>query len=127
MTALGLARNSDLFAAGVDFHGVHDWNRWQAWSAQEANDQDPAAWKSSPVADLDTWRPPVLFVHADDDRNVPFSETVWLVRELAKRGVDHEVLVFPGDVHGFLLHRNWITAFERSARFFEERLGPAAD
>jgi len=21
----GLARNSDLFAAGVDMHGVHDW------------------------------------------------------------------------------------------------------
>src|SRR5499427_9657490 len=26
LTALGLARNSDLFAAGVDFHGVHDWS-----------------------------------------------------------------------------------------------------
>ena len=68
-----------------------------------------------------------MFIHADDDRNVPFSETVWLVRELAKRGVEHEVLVFPEDVHGFLLHRNWITAFERSVKFFEERLGPAAD
>ena len=26
LTALGLARASDLFACGVDFHGVHDWN-----------------------------------------------------------------------------------------------------
>ena len=26
LTALGLARASDLFAAGVDLHGVHDWN-----------------------------------------------------------------------------------------------------
>jgi dipeptidyl aminopeptidase/acylaminoacyl peptidase len=127
MTALGLARNSDLFAAGVDFHGVHDWNRWQAWSAQEANDQDLAAWKSSPIADLDTWSSPVLLIHADDDRNVPFSETVWLVRELAKRGVEHEVLVFPDDVHGFLLHRNWITAFERSFSFFEKQLGQAKE
>jgi len=25
LTALGLGRNSDLFAAGVDLHGVHDW------------------------------------------------------------------------------------------------------
>jgi hypothetical protein len=24
--ALALARASDLFAAGIDFHGVHDWN-----------------------------------------------------------------------------------------------------
>jgi len=28
LTALGLARNSDLFAAGVDLHGVHDWYHW---------------------------------------------------------------------------------------------------
>ena len=26
LTALGLARASNLFAAGVDIHGVHDWN-----------------------------------------------------------------------------------------------------
>ena len=26
LTAMGLARNSDLFKAGVDFHGVHDWS-----------------------------------------------------------------------------------------------------
>jgi dipeptidyl aminopeptidase/acylaminoacyl peptidase len=26
LTALGLAKASDLFAAGVDIHGVHDWN-----------------------------------------------------------------------------------------------------
>ena len=25
LTAMGLAHNSDIFAAGVDFHGVHDW------------------------------------------------------------------------------------------------------
>src|SRR5215467_10890583 len=26
LTALALSRNSDIFAAGVDFHGVHDWS-----------------------------------------------------------------------------------------------------
>src|SRR6202041_599030 len=26
LTALALARSSDMFAAGVDFHGVHDWS-----------------------------------------------------------------------------------------------------
>ena len=26
LTAMGLAKSSDLFAAGVDIHGVHDWN-----------------------------------------------------------------------------------------------------
>ena len=27
LTALALARNSDIFKAGVDLHGVHDWSR----------------------------------------------------------------------------------------------------
>jgi len=122
MTALGLARNSELFAAGVDLHGVHDWNQWQAWSADEANDHDRTAWRSSPIADLDAWRSPVLLIHGDDDRNVPFSETKWLVERLDAMGVEYELLVFPDDVHGFLLHRNWVRAFETAADFLDRKL-----
>lgn len=122
MTALGLARNSDLFAAGVDLHGVHDWNQWQAWVERDENDHDRTAWKASPAADLDTWRSPVLLIHGDDDRNVSFSETVWLAHELEKRGVNHELLVFPDDVHAFLLHKNWVKAFEAAADFLDRKL-----
>lgn len=122
MTALGLARNSDLFAAGVDFHGVHDWNQWQAWSERRENDDHRIVWDSSPLADIHNWRSPVLLIHGDDDRNVPFSETLWLVDELRKRGVYYELLVFPDDVHSFSLHRNWVTAFKATASFFERKL-----
>jgi dipeptidyl aminopeptidase/acylaminoacyl peptidase len=123
MTALGLARNSDLFAAGVDLHGVHDWNQWQAWVTGQENDEGRPEWKSSPVADLESWTSPVLLIHGDDDRNVPFSETKWLAERLDEMGVDHEVLVFPDDVHGFLLHRNWVCAYEAMADFFDRKLG----
>lgn len=124
LTALGLARNSDLFAAGVDFHGVHDWNAWRAFIARRRRVADPerTAWKSSPMADLAGWRSPVLLVHGDDDRNVPFSETITLARSLKERGVPHEVVVLPGEVHSFLLHESWLTAFRRSARFLDRRL-----
>jgi len=126
MTALGLARNSDLFRAGVDLHGVHDWNQWQAWVTGEANDHDRTEWRSSPVADLDGWRSAVLLIHGDDDRNVPFSETKWLAERLRAQKVDVELLVFPDDVHGFLLHRNWVRAFEAAVDFFDRRLGDTA-
>ncbi|NIR34642.1 MAG: prolyl oligopeptidase family serine peptidase, partial [Actinobacteria bacterium] len=53
---------------------------------------------------------PVLLIHGDDDRNVPFSETVDLVESLSRRGVDFEQLVFPDEVHGFLLHESWVAA-----------------
>jgi dipeptidyl aminopeptidase/acylaminoacyl peptidase len=122
MTALGLARNSDLFAAGVDFHGVHDWNQWISWAVHKENDNQQIAWKSSPIADIENWRSPVLLIHADYDRNVPFSETVWMAKKLIKQGVDCELLIFPDDVHSFLLHRNWVRAYKATASFFDRKL-----
>jgi dipeptidyl aminopeptidase/acylaminoacyl peptidase len=124
MTALGLARNSDLFAAGVDFHGVHDWNQWMAWALKKENNNEQIAWKSSPLADIDRWRSPVLLIHADNDQSVPFSETMWLAEKLKKQGVECELLIFPDDVHGFLLHRNWVKAYKATASFFDRKLLP---
>ena len=54
------------------------------------------AFTSSPVAYLDGWRSPVLLIHGDDDRNVPFSETVTLVEELRKRKVESSRNPEPG-------------------------------
>jgi dienelactone hydrolase len=123
LTAMGLARNSDLFAAGVDFHGVHDWNLWQAWvGKQTVKANDATAHRSSPRAALETWRSPVLLVHGDDDRNVPFAETIWLARELTARRVDHEVLVLPGETHSFLRHSSWLQAFTAAAGFLDRKL-----
>ena len=36
---------------------------------------------------------------------------------------EHELLVFPDEVHGFLLHENWLAAYEATADFFERKLG----
>jgi dipeptidyl aminopeptidase/acylaminoacyl peptidase len=129
LTALGLARASDLFAAGVDLHGVHDWNQVirnfvPAYQAEQRVEVARLAFESSPMASLDTWRSPVLVIHGDDDRNVPFSETVGLVERLRARGVEVEQLIFPDEVHGFLLHRNWIAAYEATAEFFDRKLRP---
>jgi dipeptidyl aminopeptidase/acylaminoacyl peptidase len=127
LTAMGLARASDLFAAGVDLHGVHDWNvvikNFVPGYEAEAHPEFAAlALASSPMADLDGWRSPVLLIHGDDDRNVPFSESVDLSLELRKRGVEHEELVFPDEVHGFLLHENWIAAFRAASEFLDRKL-----
>ena len=71
---------------------------------------------------IDGWKSPVLLIHADDDRNVPFSETVDLAEALRKRDVYFEQLIYPDDVHGFLLHRNWVNAYKATADFFERFL-----
>ena len=127
LTALGLARASDLFAAGVDLHGVHDWNivirNFQpTYDPGRMADAARLAFESSPMASIDTWRSPVLVIHGDDDRNVPFSETVDLVESLRKQNVEVEQLIFPDEVHGFLLHSNWLAAYKAAADFFDRKL-----
>ena len=127
LTAMGLANNSDVFACGVDIHGVHDWSdELKNW----VSDYDPAtraafakiAFASSPVNFLKGWRSPVLFIHGDDDRNVPFNQTVNLVEKLRQRNVYFEQLIFPDEVHSFLLHSNWLKAYHASENFFKRQL-----
>lgn len=131
LTAMGLARASDLFAAGVDVHGVHDWNQGIRTFRPDYDTLDHPefarkAFESSPLAAVDTWRSPVLLIHGDDDRNVSFVESINLIGALRKRGVEVEHLVFPDEVHDFLLHRHWVAAFEAAGDFFDRRLGTAA-
>ncbi|MGC1159802.1 MAG: prolyl oligopeptidase family serine peptidase [Acidobacteriaceae bacterium] len=127
LTGLALARASDMFAAGVDFHGVHDWNlELDNWQPNYNPDSDPQAariaWESSPLASVKTWRSPVLLIQGDDDRNVQFSQTVRLAAALRAQGTPFEEHVFPDEIHGFLLERSWITAYGLTADFFNRRL-----
>lgn len=130
LTALALARDSELFAAGVDIHGVHNWtaeraqplleNRYEkAPDTQRALD---VAWQSSPVSSIDKWKSPVLLIHGDDDRNVRFSQTTDLVRRLEKAGVPFEEMIIPDDTHHFLRHANSVKVNAAVAAFFEKTL-----
>jgi dipeptidyl aminopeptidase/acylaminoacyl peptidase len=125
LTAMGLARASDLFAAGVDLHGVHDWSRLRtSFTEPQAQDAARAAFQSSPMAYVKDWRSPVLLIHGDDDRNVNFSQTVELVEALRRQGVELEQLIFPDEVHDFLTHAHWLQAYHRAADFFDSHLSP---
>ena len=130
--ALALARNSDIFAAGVDFHGVHEWaredNAAADWLRGSLTDQEKIAalaHASSPMADIDKWRSPILLIHGDDDPDVAYSQTPILADALRARSVHVEELIFPDELHGFLLHRNWLAAYQAAADFFDRTLKSA--
>jgi dipeptidyl aminopeptidase/acylaminoacyl peptidase len=128
LTAMGLAKASELFAAGVDLHGVHEWNLGiqtflPTYDPRRYEEAARIAHLSSPMAYVDWWRSPVLVIHGDDDRNVAFGQTVALVEQLRRQKVEVEQLVFPDEVHGFLLHQHWSQALHAAAEFFERRLG----
>jgi dipeptidyl aminopeptidase/acylaminoacyl peptidase len=119
LTALGLGRNSDIFAAGVDMHGVHDWptDNWDGKNIPA--ELNKLAHDSSPVTAVNTWKSPVLFIHGDDDRNVYFTQTVDLVARLRERNVEIEQLIFPDEIHDFLLHKDWLAAYHATIDFFD--------
>ncbi|MBI2408930.1 MAG: S9 family peptidase [Gemmatimonadetes bacterium] len=130
LTAMGLSRASNLFAAGVDIHGVHDWNVGiknfvPSYNPLENPERTRRAFNASPMASVDGWRSPVLVIHGDDDRNVQFVETVTLVEALRDRGVEVEQLIFPDEIHGFLRWDRWVQAFKAAAEFLDRRLGVA--
>ncbi len=133
LTALALAKNSNIFKAGVDWHGVHDWTMFPEWfadpSQQRYQDFDrhaflKTAWLSSPDAYISTWKSPVLLIQGDDDRNVHFHQMVDLVQRLRLAHVPYEEYVIPNDIHGFLRWQSWYDADSQTADFLLRALHP---
>jgi dipeptidyl aminopeptidase/acylaminoacyl peptidase len=127
LTAMGLARDSDIFAAGVDFHGVHDWTQRIGLvtgnTVMTGNDSaTKIAKESSPIAAISTWRSPVLLIQGDDDRNVDFGQMIELVPMLRERGIVFEQLILPDEVHDFLRWDSWIRADHATVDFFDSKL-----
>jgi len=111
LASQALARHSDIFVAGVDMAGVHQYDN--------VFDSTSLAFKSSAVGAIDGWKSPVFLVHGDDDRNVDFAQTVGLVQLLRARKVYHELMVVPDDLHESMLHANWIDTFDRMGVFLK--------
>lgn len=134
LTAMALSRNSDIFAVGVDIHGVHDWvgqgesDYWfRRTRYEEAPDLKAAldtAWTSSPASDVSKWKSPVLFIHGDDDRNVDISQTVDLVQRLRKTNVHQEELVMVDETHSIQRYANALRMNAATAEFLERYLKP---
>jgi dipeptidyl aminopeptidase/acylaminoacyl peptidase len=122
LTAQALARNSDIFVAGVDLAGVHLYG--------SSLDSTNLAYQSSAAAHVDTWKSPVFLEQGDDDRNVAFSQMIGMVDLLRAHGVYYDLTVIPDDTHESLLHSRWIDIFSRSSdflhRFVWERQTPPA-
>jgi dipeptidyl aminopeptidase/acylaminoacyl peptidase len=129
LTAFALGRNSDIFAAGVDISGVHSQIPDEAYTsrieqAPDAEKADSVVLLSSPIAYTGTWKSPVLIIHADDDRNVDFDQSINLFNRLKKAGVSCETLVIPDDTHHWLRFSNLCKVYDSTVDFLVRKLMP---
>ncbi|MDJ0921687.1 MAG: prolyl oligopeptidase family serine peptidase [Henriciella sp.] len=136
LTALSLGRRSDLFKAGVSWHGIYDWTYWKEnpapgvfnftpWGTSTSSED--TNWESSPMSHVETWTSPTLLISGDDDRNVLFDEFVTMHIALEDAGQPVEAMVLPNEIHGFLMHQSWVDVLERTTDFLQAHLSEAED
>lgn len=127
LAALALARDSDVFAAGVDLHGVHAMVRPvpDSYAPDEVAAIQQLQWDSSPMGAIEDWRSPVLLIHGDDDQNVDYRQSLLLARELTARGVPFEELAIPNERHDFFRYESWLEALDKTGDFFDRKLDQA--
>lgn len=121
-TAMASARDSALFNAGVEVHGVHDWA--QAFGLKELFTRKHYESPADARQALGTgWKSPVLFIAGDDDRNVRVRQTGDTWRRLRDTRVHQETLILAGETHGPHRHSNVFKANAATAAFLERFLG----
>ena len=127
MTALTLARASNQVAVGVDYAGVYDWGGLLENYGAALSDPDAIkrARASSPIATIDQWRSPVLVIHADDDRNVNFAQSVQLIQDLRAHHIEHDTIMLPNEVHDLNRYSSWLTLFHATDDYLNQHLGMA--
>jgi dipeptidyl aminopeptidase/acylaminoacyl peptidase len=117
LTAVALARNSDVFAAGVNVEGSPDLISREIETLTVSVDDDCAV-TLTPLK----WTAPALIIHGDDDGGTRFRQNDQLDRKLLDLGAPIEIDVIPRDTPRHLIFSNWKTVAAKVAAYFERVL-----
>ena len=123
LAALALATHSDLFKAGVVAAGVYDLSE-TGYGPSLAPAEKAMARDASAAGHIDGWRAPVLIIHGDQDRTVPFSQAVEMAGALRARKVEVEFQVLQGSAHAPRTQNDWETAGQATVDFLTRQLKP---
>jgi acetyl esterase/lipase len=80
-------------------------------------DREDLAKRVSPLTYVRSGLPPVLTIHGDADKLVPYSHAVRLHEALTRAGVRNQLLTLPGAGHGGFSDEQELTAFEAVRAF----------
>lgn len=89
-----------------------------SWLGSALGREDLAR-RISPINYVRPGLPPILTIHGDADKVVPYSHAVRLHEALTKVGVRNQLLTIPGAGHGWLTAEQDLLAFETTRAFLE--------
>jgi dipeptidyl-peptidase 4 len=122
-----LSEGSDRIAAGVAGAPVTDWQLYDTYYTERYLGHpkiNPDNYKKISVFTyLDGLRSPLLLLHGMADDNVLFSNSTRLISDLASRGVQFDLMTYPGEKHGFTSKKNKMHRDHMIEAFFARRLG----
>lgn len=126
MTVRLLAAASDRIAAGVAVAPVTDWALYDTHYTEQflgmPNDNAEGYTQSGVFAHLGGLRSPLLLVHGMADDNVLFTNSTRLMDALQKKGIQFELMTYPGGKHGLSGPASQKHVFTAIANFFDRHL-----
>lgn len=129
MTTMLLAKASDQIAAGVAVAPVTDWTLYDTHyterylSTPAAN---PAGYiRSAPFAWLDGLKSRLFLIHGMADDNVLFSNSTALMSALQSRGVQFDLMTYPGGKHGLAADGQRVHVYRAIQEWIDRQLKPA--
>jgi len=66
--------------------------------------------------------PATTWIYGDDDRNVPFQQTIDLIEKLRAQKVAFKELIIPDEIHDLVRWSDLVRAYRPTAEFFDRKL-----
>ena len=128
-----------LFKCVIAYVGVYDltkskdlrglmWGKWgmQQEYVEKGNPDIPEdyanLYENSPNYFVENITEPVLIITGRRDQNVRFQETVDMVNEFKKYGVEHEYIIKGDEGHGYSKESSRLELWERYEKFLAKYL-----
>lgn len=117
---------SDRIAAGVAVAPVTDWALYDTHYTEQflglPKDNPDGYAQSGVFAHLDGLRSPLLLVHGMADDNVLFTNSTRLMDAMQKKGIQFDLMTYPGGKHGLSGPASQKHVFQAIANFFDRHL-----
>jgi len=131
MTLMLLAKGSNVVAAGAAVAPVTDWHLYDTCYTERylgLPQSNPSGYAESGVFSvLDGLRSPLFLAHGMADDNVLFVNSTRLMSALQSRGVQFELMTYPGAKHGLSTPQMKIHLYTAIERFMDQHLKPTAE
>ena len=130
MTTMLLSKASDEIAAGVAVAPVTDWTLYDTFYTERylsTPQENKAGYiRSAPFAWLDGLNSPLFLIHGMADDNVLFANSTALMAELQTRGIQFDLMTYPGGKHGLSTTTMKLHAYHAIVNWMNRHLKPAS-